>query len=157
MSKVQTKLVPGTYRLAYGIDPLRADKRKTADWRYLPQPAGTLFFYKEWTYDPMDNGAMVTVQRIYLYNGYEHQSVAPNDSYEARLLEEALVLLEEKPSFWILREHSKTYALDVLDVLVATNRLTFEEVQNALKLANASPALLDNKDALIPNGGPIDR
>lgn len=137
MSKAQTRLEPGTYRLCGDdLPPLRSDKRKHNDWRYNTIHAGQLFFYNEWTYAPNEEKpeATVTEQRIYPVGRYETESVRPNESSETRILEESLVRLEETPSLWIRRAHGLHTGLRVLDVLVATGKLTMGQV---MEIANS--------------------
>lgn len=131
-TKAQTKLTPGTYRLLGDLPPLRQDKRKTRDWRYLPMKAGTLFFYKEWTYAPGDDESkLFTEQRLYPVGDYEHDSVSPNESYLTRQLEETLATLTDTPSLWLRREHSGRTALGVLDRLASDGKFTLADVQAA--------------------------
>lgn len=132
MSKAQTRLTPGTYILKslYPLDALREDKRRTNDWRYNPIRVGQRFFYKEWTYAPGDDETITsTEQRIYPVGDYEHLSVKPGESDRTRQLEELLVRVEDTPSLWLRREHSLYCGLQVLDVLVATGKVTLAEIQ----------------------------
>lgn len=131
-SSSQAMLTPGTYRLCEDLAPLRADKRKTTDWRYMPIKAGTLFFYKEWTYAPGDDETKtITEQHLYPIGSYEHDSVTPNESALTRQLEESLLPIADTPSRWLRREHGGNTALGVLDQLALAGKITLAEVQAA--------------------------
>lgn len=130
-SPVQTRLVPGTYRLSEECGPLRNDKRKKNDWRCNKIAAGTLFFYTEWTYAPSEEHpqATVTERRLFPVGCYGSEGVAPNESHLTRELEELLVAVDESPSLWLRREHSTAAGLDVLDNLFACGKLTLADVK----------------------------
>jgi hypothetical protein len=146
MRKAQTKLVPGTYRLIGEMPALRKDNRRTSDWRYNPIKPGQLFFYKEWEYAPNDDRPYVKIieQRLYPVGDYEHMSVAPNESAETRNLEESLIQVEDTPSLWVRREHSARFALDVLDALVASGRISLMDVK--IYAATADAGLVPKHD-----------
>jgi|SRR6478609_3532095 len=131
MSKAQTKLVPGTYRLQVDLPALRKDLRKhDSDWRCRVIQAGTLFFYTEWTYAPNEDKPDVTIteQRIFPVGGSSVRGVQPNESYEARLLEESLVRVPDTATFFLQREHGGQTAMRVIDTLIAAGKITLAEV-----------------------------
>lgn len=129
MSEVQTRLTPGKYRLLGDLAPLRKDKRRTSDWRYNPIETGTLFYVtvRNWR-----NGT--TEYRIYPTSERHGDlySVAPNESYETRFLEEALVRVDETVSDWLRREHAGiNITFGVLDELERAGKITLADVQGA--------------------------
>ena len=117
----QTRLVPGTYRLREDLPALRKDGRRSRDWRYQPIKAGTLFFYSE-------PGA------LWPAGEHSHDSVPIDESIATRYLEELLVRVDETPSHWVRREHSSSFACDILDGLLTLGKITMPDIQQAARL-----------------------
>lgn len=132
VKRAQTRLAPGTYRLQVDLPPLRSDKRRSSDWRYLPMLAGQLFFYTECVWTPNDDKPEVQIadQCIYPINKSGVTAVKPNETSATRQLEEALVRVEETATLYLTREHGGQTAMRVLDVLITKGLISLDEIMD---------------------------
>ena len=123
-------LTPGTYRLTKDLPPLKIDRRKTHDWRYLPMSADSLFAYTEWDMGPP--GTPVMKRDLRPSGGYDPVDPTNISPYDCRELVAALEPIEDTPSLWLAREHSGLgLARGILDCLVAAGKITLEDVKSA--------------------------
>lgn len=123
-------LRPGTYRLTVAMPPLRNDRRRYTDWRYLWIEVDKLFFYQEWTYAPDESKPtqLVTERKLYPAGSMSVNHVRPDESDKVRQLVEALVPVEDTAFLFLLREHGGTTAMHILDELIARGKTTLAEV-----------------------------
>jgi hypothetical protein len=135
MASIQTKLVPGTYRLTEDLPPLVNDKRRSRDWKCCPMKRGQLFFYTEWTYAPDEERPerMRTEHRLYPLGSYQHDSVSPDLSSATRVLEECLERVDETPGLWFRREHSGGSPFGAIDELCKQGRFSLQDFKDAVE------------------------
>ena len=121
------ELTPGIYATSCNVPAPRPDKRVKYDWRAAPIAAGAKFRVTDafWI-----RHGLLSIASLY---GYSTNSILAHDE-DARALLASFIRVENLTASEMLAlDHNEALASPLLDILVASGRLTLAEVSALAK------------------------